>query len=120
MTDINLFSRINAQLQVNGPDWLELAKWNNDGDYDPDDKKNSTTAEMVWLKNDPIDPRSYEEQAGEPTSSTTEHKRKFRSRAESRMVQPPSSTTMSSSWSWVWVGTVNPAGISLWFMKKPA
>jgi hypothetical protein len=90
MTDINLFSRINAQLQVNGPDWLELAKWNNDGDYDPDDKKNSTTAEMVWLKNDPIDPRSYEEQAGEPTSSTTEHKRKFRSRAESRMVQPPS------------------------------
>ena len=32
---------------------------------------------------------------------------------------PPSRTTMSSSWSWTWGGTVNPAGMTLWFMKKP-
>ena len=90
MTDTNLFSLTNGQLQVKGPDWLELAKWNNDGDYDPDDKKNSTTAELQWLKNDPTDFRPYKEQVGEPPSPTTQHKRKFRSRAESRMVQPPS------------------------------
>jgi len=90
MTDTNLFSLTNGQLQVKGPDWLELAKWNNDGDYDPDDKNNSTAGELKWLKNDPTDFRPYKEQVGEPPSPTTQHKRKFRSRAESRMVQPPS------------------------------
>src|SRR5262245_34862023 len=93
MTDNSVFSLMNSQVQAKEPNWLELAKWNNDGDYDPDHEKHSTASELTWLKNDPTDPRSYEEQAGAPTSPTTEDtedKRKFRSRAESRLVQPPS------------------------------
>src|SRR5277367_3914547 len=90
MTDANLFSLRNGQTQDAETDWIELSKRNNDGDYDPDDKKNSTAGELDWLKSDPTDFRPYKEQVEDPKSPTTQHKRKFRSRAESRMVQPPS------------------------------
>jgi hypothetical protein len=90
MTDTNLFGLTNGQLQVKEPDWLALAQWNNDGDYDPADKKYSPAGELQWLKNNPTDLRPYKEQVEEPTPPTIERKRKFRSRAESRMVQPPS------------------------------
>ena len=89
MTDTKLFSPRSEKSQVKESNWFALAQWNNEGDYDPDDEKNSTTGEMTWIKDDPTDFRSDQEQGEKPTPQTTEHKRKFRSRAESRMVQPP-------------------------------
>jgi hypothetical protein len=90
MTDINVFRPTHDQIQAKEPDWIVLTNRNNDGDYDPDDEKNSTTAELNWLKSDPTDFRPYKEKVEEPAPPTTERKRKFRSRAESRLVQPPS------------------------------
>jgi len=82
MTDTDLFSLMNGQLQDKEPNWLGLARWNNDGDYDADE-----SYKPKWPLNamGPSEP----EPTTPSTAPTTERKHKFRSRAESRLEQPP-------------------------------